>query len=502
MSKLTWTGLLLGGLCAVGCGDDSTSSGAGGASGGSGGASGGGGQTSTGSTTGTGTGPSMPCGEFQAGDAFEVCAATYLTGDGADSAGAVDIAPDGTLVYGGSIHPEAFGLTATSLLAGGPAGVARLSADGRSALSVTRLGQSITDMQVAAGSGDIAVTGNFGVAVLDAAASELKWSVEIGGASRVAIAADGTVAGLFGKTLRVIGPDAELLGTAEIATNQAVNDVAIDGASQTVIVTGFKQDDGAPCTQLQIPFLRAFAYDGTPKWTGYDWNKDEVGATSECADSRGYALGMGRDGKLYFAGESHGGNTVFRRLPQDLTTFAPAVKSDPYNDPYDLNGAAPIGFYARLDPATGTLEQAQFLCTRLSSGKGNAARPRAVAADEDGNVVVGGASACCIQGGDVKTVNGQPAMPTYAGGGFVLVVSADFQQRLQWTAFNGPAGGGANGVSVAAAKSGMALLSQQAIDPAKNASTTEIPLLTFDALLPSPGGGESDVWLGVMPPAP
>lgn len=504
MRKMACAGCLLSALWLPACGDSAVA-GSGGASGGSGGSGGAGASASGGSDTTGGTGAggaAAPCGAFQTGDAFEVCTATYLTGDGDDVVGGADIAPDGTVVYGGAIHPGSFGLTPISLLAGGTAGVARLSSDGRKALGVSLLGGSVTDVAVSAGSGDIAVSGDFGVAVLDPAASAVLWKASPGAASRVAIAPDGTVVGLFGKTLHVFDAEGAELGTAAVTTNQAVNDVAIDGASKTVVATGYKQDDGAPCTQLQIPFIRAFGYDGAPKWRAYDWNKAEAGGVSDCADSRGYALAMGRDGKLYFAGESHGGNTVFRHLPQDISANAPTEKSDPYDDPYNLNGAAPIGFYARFDPATGAIEKGQFLCTRLSSGKGNAARPRAIAADEAGNIVVGGATACCIEGGPEKTVNGEPAMPSYAGGGFVLVVSADFKQRLQWTAFNGPAGGGAEGVSVAAASSAIVLLSRQAIDPQKNTSTAEIPLLTFDALLPSPGGGASDAWLGVMPPAP
>jgi len=289
------------------------------------------------------------------------------------------------------------------------------------------------------------------------------------------------------------------LGSFDVPTNREITDIAIDDASKTVFATGFKQDDGAPCTQLQIPFIRAHGFDGTSKWKAYDWNKAEVGGVNECADSRGYGLAMGRDGKLYYAGESHGGNTVHRRMPQNIGEMAPVVKSDAYNDPYNLNGAAPIGFYARLDPATGAIEQGQFLCTRLGTGKGNAARPRAIAADEKGTVFVAGASACCIENGDTKTVNGSPAMPAYAGGGFVLVVSPDFKQRLAWTAFNGDKGSGANGISIAAGQVSAALLFRQQIDPAKQMSTIDIPLLTFDAVQSSPGGGESDGHLVVFP---
>ncbi len=459
------------------------------------------GTTGAGATTGAG-GTAAPCGSFQTGNAFEVCSATYLTGAGDDQAGGVDIAPDGTVVYGGSIHPDDFGVEAASLLGGGAAGIVRLSSDGRKVLGVTRLGASVTDVAVAQGGGEIAVSGDFGVAVFDATGSSVKWNVSGSSAAKVAITSDGVVAGLFGKELRIFDSEGKQLGSAMVSTNQSVNDITIDGASKMAFATGFKQDDGAPCTQLQIPFVRAYGFDGSAKWKAYDWNKAEAGAVSDCADSRGYALAMGRDGKLYFGGESHGGNTVFRHLPQNINENAPTVKSDPFNDPYNLNGASPIGFYARFDAATGAIEKGQFVCTRLSSGKGNAARPRSIAADAQGNVVVGGATACCIENGPDKTVNGQPAMPSYAGGGFLLVVNSDFTKRLQWTTFNGSAGGNANGVSVSASSSGIALLMQQNVDTNKNMSTTEIPLLTFDAVSPSPGGGPTDVWLGVMPPAP
>ncbi|HRI66126.1 MAG TPA: hypothetical protein PK156_17885, partial [Polyangium sp.] len=309
----------------------------------------------------------------------------------------------------------------------------------------------------------------------------------------------GTVAALAGTKVTVFDKDGAIVGSFDVSTNREVTDIAVDDTAKLVFATGFKQDDGAPCTQLQIPFLRAYAFDGTPAWKAYDWNKTEAGNASECADTRGYALAMGADGKLYYAGESHGGNTVHRHMPLDLTQDAPVVKYDSYNDPYNLNGAAPIGFYARFDPATGTIEQAQFVCTRLSSGKGNAARPRAIAADAQGNMFIAGATACCIENGPMKTVNGSPAMPTYAGGGFLLVVSSDFKQRLAWTAFNGEKGSGANGTSVAIGASSAALLFQQNIDPAKQTSTTEIPLLTFNAVQSLPGGGESDGHLVVFP---
>jgi len=442
--------------------------------------------------------PADPCGAYVPGDDFSVCTATYLAGSGEDRVGGVAVAGDGTIYYAGSLPGEDLGTTPTSLMGGGDGIVLRLSADGRELLSSTRIGGRVSDIAVIPGSDRVAVVGDFGVAVLEDDATTLGWSDQPGdaGASAVAAAADGRVAVVHGTSLTLY--DAAGASTASVGVGgSAVDDVVIDGPSGLTIVTGFKQDDGPPCTQLQIPFLRAYTEDGERAWTGYDWDREEVGAVSECADSRGIALAIGGDGWLYYAGESHGGNTVHRRLPSDLSTMATVVKTDMYNDPYDLNGAAPITFYARMDPATGAIDQGQFLVTRLSSnGKGNAARPRAIAADAEGHVFIAGATACCIENGAGKTVNGEPAMPEgYQGGGFVLVTSPDFGERLSWTTIRGQSGNGEAGVALASGVNVVAAFDQQ-ID---EGSTADQPLLTFDAIQPSPGGGAADGYLVVWP---
>lgn len=456
--------------------------------------------SSSGSGGSSGNDVGAVCGAFQGGIDLLACAATYMTGASADTAGGVAVTSDGAVLYAGSIAEGDLGAPVTTLLGGGTAGIARLTADGRQVLGVTRLGNSVTDIAVRRSNDQVAVSGSFGAAVLDAQAKTLIWSsADPGAATEIAIGEQGTVAALAGKTVTVLDATGKTLTKFDVATNQAVHDIAVDDTTKLVFATGFKQDDGAPCTQLQIPFIRAYGFDGMLKWKAYDWNKAEVGSVSECADSRGYALSVGPDGKLYYAGESHGGNSVHRRQSQDITQFANNIKFDPYNDPYNLNGAAPIGYYARFDAATGANEQGQFICTRLSAGKGNAARPRSIAVTDNGNVLVGGASACCIENGATQMVNGTLAMPTYAGGGFLLAVSGDFTKRLAWTAFNGTTGSGANGIGVATGKATAAILMQQNIDPAKQTSTTQIPLLTFDAVQSTPGGGDSDGYLVVFP---
>lgn len=491
--------LLIVALAAAACGEQSS----GGAPGPGAGTPPGGAGGSPGNTPPAGGAPAAApggdlskCPAFSPGDDLKVCTATYLTGDGADSAGGLDIAPDGTIVYGGTLHPSAFGAPAATALGGGPAGLMRLAPDGRKALAALRLGNKVNEIAVGA-DGMTAAVGDFGVALVAADGKSVAWSKSLGGeGTRVALGADGTVAALAGKTVSLFDRGGNAAGMFSVGAT-VVNDIALDSGSKLVFNVGFKQDDGPPCSQLQIPYLRAYDYQGALKWKAYDWNRTEVGAVSECADSRGIAVTLGADGKLYYAGESHGGNTVHRRVPSDLSMFATNVKSDPYNDAYNMNGAAPVGYVARFDPATGAHQVGSIFLTRLSNNKGNAARPNAVTADAAGNVLIGGGAACCIQNATQRTVNGMPAMPegTYAGGGFALLLSPDLKTRLVWTTWNGAMGGAANPVAVAARGGAMGILMQQA--PAMNAPTTGAPLITADALQAAPGGGPSDAFLSV-----
>ncbi len=436
------------------------------------------------------------CPPFAAGNNLAVCTATYLTGAGEDKAGGVAIANDGAILYVGTLA-EAYPGAKNVDLPGGKAGLLRLTADGRQVQSVARLGAAASDVDVAPRSGHMVVAGDFGVQVLNPTGDGSLFTWKEMPTERVAAGSDGTFVALSGRTIVVLDSRGVQKSRFEVSTNREVTDIAIDGQNQLIFATGFKQDDGAPCTQLQIPFVRAYDYAGTLKWKGYDWTRTEVG--SECADSRGIALALGADGQLYYVGESHGGNTVHRRMPRDIAAFAPNVKTDGYNDAYNMNGAAPVGYVARLLPATGDIAAGQIFLTRLNNGKGNAARPNAVAANEAGIVLIGGSAACCIENATMRTVNGQAAMPagTYAGGGFALILQADFKQRLTWTTWNGAKGGGATPVGVAARGGAMAIGLQHA--PTKDSVSLEVseaPLIVDRALFVK-GGGTSDAFLSV-----
>ncbi len=448
-------------------------------------------------TTDTGPMP-MPldCGGFTPGDDFNVCTATYLGGPGADSPGGVDIGPDNIVVVGGGFPGHDFGVTPTEIAAG-DGGVLRLSPDGTQLLSLTRLATPVRDLDIGA-DGNIAVVGDFGVALLTSDAGAALWTAAVPSARRVAVGSDGTVAVLHDKEVQVFDAAGAPLGTFAVS-GTSINDVAVHGPSQSVFATGYRQSDQGACQQYKSTFIRSYGYDGAAKWTNYDWNGEQVDDTEDCADSQGKGLEIGRDGKLYYAGKSDGGNTVHRKQPTDLTVDAPNVATDPYNTPYGLKGANAVGYFARFDPATGAHEGGQFLVSRKANlgedpaaAEANAAPPDYATALADGTIVVVGSSAYLLEQHDAKSIDGVKLGSYTAYEPYVLIVSSDFKQRLAWTPFT--ATGPGSVAAVAVGDGGAAALFGQSAD-----YLAKGPLITVDALQPAAGGGDGEAWLGVFP---
>lgn len=402
-----------------------------------------------------------------------VSTASYLgTDPNADEIWAVDIAPDSSLVFAGrSESDESYGVHPLHLLGGGQGLLLRLSPDGRAVRSVTRLGQTLHDMEISRETGHIAVATDFGVALLSAAGDRVLWSAQVaGGVDRLAISPDPNtgldmLVTLAGKTMTVYQSDGTTVSQRGQRTfsNAFVEDVAIDGQTQLAFVTGFDNRTLPPDNEggrlpVQVAYLYSYGYDlGERGWTNWNYNGDDL--LNNQADTRGYRLAMGRDNQLYFLGENAGGNSIFRWDPQDPadancrliadreycalrmdSASSPLRTSDVYNTP--VQTAAPhFVFYARLNPATGQAEHGQFAIPRLSNGNSNTYRARAITADEAGRVYVAGVSASAIENRQSLFVGGQAVAPYSGGDAAVLVVSPDFSTRLNWTAFTGPAEG-------------------------------------------------------------
>jgi hypothetical protein len=416
---------------------------------------------------------------------IQVSGATYLGLGTRDVANAVEIAPDCTVLVAGQ-----FG---SSMIAGdtinqGTGGVLKLSPNGQRVTAVSRVGVEVSDMAVRQPQGDVAVASNLGVKVMAANLTTTRWQVtNLGAAQRVDMAADGSVAALFGKTLRVYDVNGKEL-FKQSWTDSQVNDVAIDSVNKRVVVTGFAQRDKGICKQLQVAWVRAYDMSGKAAWTDYDWTHAQAGAADGCADTRGSRVSIGRDGKLYFAGMSSGGNTIFNKNPKNLKVDAPNVKFDAFNNPYNTSSNW-ITYFSRLNPLDGAIEKGQFVLTRLSSGKGNTIYPSAITADEQGNVYVAGTSAYQIANRDNLSINGQK-LAGYAGGDpWVLAVPNTFSKRLLWTA---PANGGqAAGLGVAATGGMMAFVAK--------ANATPLPLVAPLQNKINPAKGSSAGYLMVLP---
>jgi hypothetical protein len=388
---------------------------------------------------------------------LQVSTASYLGSTGT-VATAVDVAPDGSTVLGGALLREpgdagdllASGAPpAVSLLGGGNGVVVRLASPGANqpsgasgasgVLSVTRIGGSVEDVKVGA-SGSIATCGDFGVAVLDGAAGAVQWAATPGAVRRCAFGDDGTVVALAGTSAFVYAPGGVLAGSWSVG-GTAQSDVALDATRGLVFVAGYNNRRTPQGEPVQVAYLKAWTYNGTPAWTAYDAPADRLGAWF--ADTRGVRVALGRDGRLYFAAESAGGNSIFSRQPRNVTLplrDEQLVRMDAFSNPFNTPNNH-ITWLGRYDPADGSLEKGQFVLARLDYGnrRGNTIRPRAITADEEGRVYLVGVTNASIQDRDVRTISGATVGPYAGGEAFLLVLQPDLRQRVVWTTFTAPA---------------------------------------------------------------
>ncbi|NJM07007.1 hypothetical protein HC891_13735 [Candidatus Gracilibacteria bacterium] len=407
---------------------------------------------------------------------LEADAATHLGGAQADSGGGVGVTSDGSIVFGGTLPGYE---TRQVLIAGTGGTLLVFDSSGREVRASFRVGDSINDMETSA-EDETVICGHFGVLALDRFFAR-RWQGDDGEGQRCAIGSGGTVAVLVGGETFVYNRAGTTLGRWSVGGGTA-NDIAVDATKQQVIVTGFVQVSG----NLQIPFIRAFSYDGTLRWKSYDFAAGTPNLGS--ADTRGERIAIGRDGKLYFAGSINGGTgvSIFTRDPKDTSKSASdrTVVTDKYTDAFNV-GSVKMLWYARFNSENGELELAQSLLTRRSGDRGNSIAAAAITADSDGTVYIAGSAAAFIANRDQTSVAGI-APGVYSGSdAYVLVVSPDFTQRYSWVTFTGASGnGGANAVAV---RNGRAALA---------ATLNSGAFITHNAIQPLPGG-DKDAYLVV-----
>ncbi len=216
-----------------------------------------------------------------------VSAATYLGGAGADSASAVDIGLDGSVIVGGVFPGYTPSGVAPVVLPSATGGaVLRLNSTGTRALSLIRIGGKVNDLEVGV-DGAILACGDFGLVQLNAEANAVDWSVNPGEGKRCAVGSDGTTAVIANGNAYVYDADGNALRTWHIG-GSAQDDIAVDSAHKLVIASGYTQKNVAGyCSgQLKVPFVKAWNYSGQAAWTSYDASAQQAHAAGQCADSR------------------------------------------------------------------------------------------------------------------------------------------------------------------------------------------------------------------------
>ena len=489
---------------------------------------------------------------------FGVSTSSYLGDSGnADAVRGARILSDGKIVLAANLGTAAPGGTVTLLngaTAATPGAIVRLSPDGKTVLSVTRLAAEVRDLAVDASDNLYVAAANDGVIKLNATATAIVWQGAVGNyIHRVDAGPSGRCVAISTTTPSnadeaagagtVWSFDAAGALVASWAGKNNTMDVCIDEASATVIYLGFRQANayGPPgdtngILPVQISYLKGVDYAGANKWLAYDWaaNTGYDSATdsyipgandsipagtaqskieprfinrldNNMADTRGLRCALGADGQLYAGFECAGGNHIFRDGTFDLAASGSIVGGD-YFHQFINTGAAHKTYIGRHNPATGAVLLGQQFATTISGSGGapssNTQRLKAgdLAADANGRLYFGSQSAYGLAmlpnkyftpAAGQQTFNPFTAQD-YLGGAYFMVMSADFSQRLYVTRL------ATSGVTHAVAARVLAGETEARIAFAGEATLNGGPVYTLSAVQPQPGYGTQDGFFAVL----
>ncbi len=358
------------------------------------------------------------------------------------------ILSDGTVVLAaniGSYNPGGTQLNLLDATAASSGAIIRISADGQTVLSTTRLAGVVTDMAVDAYDNLYVAAMDKGLVKLNATASEISWHKTY---EKNALRVDASPSGnavvltspvsdfdeqkISGATIYNYNPQGGILGSFGGPANYTT-DVCIDESTQTIVAVGWKNIhtwEGVTTYPVDVSAYRGYAYDGTIKYNGYNWesqnNEDRFINKPEnnMADSRSSRCTIGPDGQLYLLFEVDGGNHIFRYDPFDIMKQVNIVGGDDYHQ-FHFTGTEPKIFVGKYNAGDGAYLQGQQFTARLNDGSGNTVRTKNGGLDVDGTgrVYIIGSSAAGIP------VNPEMLPGSYTGGSFLLVLSPDFSTR-------------------------------------------------------------------------
>jgi hypothetical protein len=416
---------------------------------------------------------------------------TYLGGNGQDQHRGVGITTDDKVITAGNFEtlqiPSGRQTAVLGAVATAKGKLIKLAADGKTIEAVVTLGDRIDDMELrrdpnrSIDRDRLVVAGSFGVAVLNPASMKVIWSQpwpkitgDTSSASntiRASIDSQGQVAAIRGKYV-TLWTHQGTFKASQFIDRDAVTDIVMDPLStrRQLYVVGFANrknvNDGN--NPVQVPFFYALdTYNLGRLWKLWDYDPNTLTtpatetakATNNMADGRLYRVVAGMDGTVAVAGESAGGNSVYRWNGIDLATPTRMV-CDAYDNPYNAKSAH-IVYYAKIDtnPAAGRVIVGQFAFPRQQSAPGQTGvtntfrvREGSLDLDQAGNLYLGGQAFSYLPNRDMNRISGV-APGTYNGNSAdmaLLQVSADMKRRIRFMPLAGAAAGGgfANAIAV------------------------------------------------------
>ncbi|MGL4631465.1 MAG: Ig-like domain-containing protein [Leadbetterella sp.] len=382
-------------------------------------------------------------------------ASSFLGSSKADEIRSAVFLSDGTIVMAGNfgVLPQYAPIKLDNAVDSTMGSVVRLATDGRSVLSITRLCEKVTDMAIDS-LDNIYVGGKQGTGgvyyKLNSRADNILYKktftnpvhrVDAGkrgtNGALTAPSTDFNAATLGSVKCNLYNSEGLAFGEYNGAS-QYTSDMAIDDASQTLILAGFRNYNtydsptGTQTLPVYVPAILGIDFQGNQKYMAYNWSSDRDSprwlnkATNNMADVRTSKAVIGKDGKLYITYEVYGGNHILRYSPFDNMTTVPIVEGDGYFS-FSYTGTETKAFVGRYEPSNFTYLKGQQFTARLARAPYPAnsvfTRNGNIDTDIEGRVYLTGAAASGLP----LTVDHEPG--EYTGGAYVLVLSPDFTTR-------------------------------------------------------------------------
>ncbi|MGB3590032.1 MAG: hypothetical protein WBA23_26030, partial [Tunicatimonas sp.] len=297
---------------------------------------------------------------------------TYVGGRGSNFAAESGITPAGKLLLAGTFHDN-MGVAPTALLNANSESTGKVYVMDQWGTAVEQtlvLGDAIYDMDIDEITGEVALLGNFGVAVLHSDFT-LKWSDlatvpdgEDGSyRPRISLAADGKVVAVVqdsDKTVvRLYAANGSVLhdNTELYDQDKKIYDLEIssDANHQQYYVCGFTQAH----SNLQVAYLQAYDFSSAAHRNWRTWGfsvggSEGLSLSDNGADTRAYRIKARNGGDVYVAGESAGGGpggfSIFAYNGKDLKTKVADQNNDFFTDGTNSSGPSHITFLSRINP--------------------------------------------------------------------------------------------------------------------------------------------------------